>query len=363
MLVFWHTYQQLKRVSCLFVLGLGLVACAIPGNYSSDNPPTSPPAELQIEAGFTISPLITGLDQPTGLAFDPQGRLYIAQRSGSVLIKEGADPPREYATGFNKPLSLHWFEQALYVVEQGQIQRLSDNNGDGIVDQQTILLSDLPDQIEAATLVSDAQGWLYLGVGTQADHTATAGIQEGYIRRFRADGSETSVYATGLRMPFGLAFNAQQQLYATDNGREGLGDDLPPDEVNRIEAGANYGWPACWGQRQPDADGGGDQAVCATTSEPVALLPAHSGVTGIVFYQGTTFPASYHGDGFIGLSGSWYSQELRGHSIVRLNAEDQRIVPFASGFARPVGLVISPQGELLVADYDRGMIVMIAAKP
>lgn len=363
MLAFWHTYQRVKHGIWSLVLGLALVACSIPGNYSSDNPPTSPPAELQIEAGFTIAPIITGLDQPTGLAFDPQGRLYIAQRSGNVLISDGTNPPHEYATGFNKPLSLHWFEQALYVVEQGQIQRLSDDNNDGIVDQQTVLLSDLPDQIEAATLVSDAQGWLYLGVGTRADHTATAGIQEGYIRRFRADGSESSAYATGLRMPFGLAFDAQQQLYATDNGREGLGDDLPPDEVNRITAGADYGWPRCWGQHQPDADGGGDVASCATTNEPVALLPAHSGVTGIVFYQGTTFPTSYHGDAFVGLSGSWYSQELRGHSIVRMDAETQQIEPFASGFGRPVGLAISPQGQLLVADYDRGTIVMIAAQP
>jgi len=246
-------------------------------------------------------------------------------------------------------------------VQQGSVRQALDTDADGQPDQQRDLLPDLPDGAESATIADGGDGWLYVGVGTHADHAATPGALEGSILRFRPDGTGVEVYATGLRMPFGLAFDSRRQLYATENGREGLGYDSPPDEINQIQPGADYGWPRCWGGRREDPDGGGGAELCAQTQAPVAELPAHAGAAGLVFYSAAAFPAEYHGDAFVALSGSWYGAEARGHSVVRMHGPAREILPFASGFGRPVGLAVGPEGQLLVVDYDRGIVYRIVA--
>jgi glucose/arabinose dehydrogenase len=336
------------------VLVLLLHSC---GSFSSDTPPTSPPATVHALAGFQITPFLTGLDHPTALAYGPDGRLAIVQRTGSVLVSDGG-APQPYVSGLIKPLGVLWSDQGLYVVQQGSVRRFQDQDGDGIAEVITDLMTDLPDDVEAATIVADPDGWLYVGVGTRSDHTPPADALTGQIRRMRPDGTGEAVYATGLRMPFGLAFGPDGQLYATDNGREDLGEDQPPDELNRIEAGADYGWPGCWGDEIVDPDGGGTAAGCAATKAPLLALPAHSGVAGIVVATGPAVPPAMEGDLFIALSGSWYTAVPRGHSVLRVHGLDGplEMSTIAEGFSRPVALAVSPEGRVLVADYDRGII-------
>jgi hypothetical protein len=93
------------------------------------------------------------------------------------------------------------------------------------------------------------------------------------VRRVRPDGSDWQTYATGVRNPFGLTVGPDGTLWATDNGREDLPPGLPPEELNRIVAGGNYGWPRCYGDRVPDPLGGGNATNCAATIPPRRSRP------------------------------------------------------------------------------------------
>ena len=129
------------------------------------------------------------------------------------------------------------------------------------------------------------------------------------------DGSEERIFASGLRNAVGLAFNERTgTIWVTDNGRDWLGDDLPPDEIDDLGvAGGDFGWPYCYGNRVPDASFGGTPARCRDTVPPLVELQAHSAPLGSGFYKGGMFPAEYQGDLFVALS--WVVEPQRAHGL------------------------------------------------
>jgi glucose/arabinose dehydrogenase len=159
-------------------------------------------------------------------------------------------------------------------------------------------------------------------------------------------------------------------LYATDNGRDLLGDDFPPCELDRVAQGGFYGWPFANGDRVPDPDFGAQAPdKVAATTPPAHGFGAHTAPLGIAFYRGTAFPKEYRGAAFVALHGSWNRTRKSGYKVVALKFEDGgeiRETDFAVGFeqnedviGRPVDVLEGPDGELFVSDDYAGAIYRI----
>jgi glucose/arabinose dehydrogenase len=175
--------------------------------------------------------------------------------------------------------------------------------------------------------------------------------------RFKPDGSSASIYATGLRNAYDVAFNAAGDLFATDNGRDDLGQAAPPEELNWIVKGADYGWPDCWE--------GAPAEACTGTTPAVATFTARSSADGLVFYAGNNFPSDYTDNAFVAVFGSYVYPEIeRGVMRVRLTKDSEAYTAQTEWFlklneGRPLDVTIGPDGGLYVADYGAGLIYRI----
>ncbi len=197
----------------------------------------------------------------------------------------------------------------------------------------------------------------------------------------RLDGSERAVYATGVRNAVGLAVQpGSGALYAAVQERDGLGDDLVPDFFTRIQEGGFYGWPYGYvapGNVEPRRAPGGTSErpdLVARTLAPDVLVQAHSAVMATAFYTGTMLPAHYRGGAFVALHGSWNRREGTGYKLIFVPFEGGRpagayedvvtgFLTDASGpttFARPVGLLVLPDGSLLMSEDGNGRIYRIS---
>jgi len=187
------------------------------------------------------------------------------------------------------------------------------------------------------------------------------------------EGGGEQIYASGLRNAVGLAIHPESgKLWATNNGRDMMGDDLPPETVYIVEEGGDYGWPYCHSGGVIDPDLGGPDA-CQDVGQPVALMQAHSAPLGLAFYSGRQFPSEYWGDLFIAFHGSWNRSVPTGYSVVRLpllgSEPIGQLQEFAGGWldlkdnnasGRPVGLAVGPDGALYASDDKGGFIYRIS---
>jgi glucose/arabinose dehydrogenase len=195
------------------------------------------------------------------------------------------------------------------------------------------------------------------------------------------DGSTRTVFARGLRNTIGFDWHPETgTLWGMDHGSDFRGDDLPPEELNRIVSGGNYGWPYCYGEREidpiiQDPPGTTKEAYCAATLPSVLENQAHEAPIGMVFYDGTAFGAEYSGDAFVALHGSWNRFPPTGFEVVRIRfdaGEPVAIEDFVSGFlieggnaqfGRPAGITVAPDGALIFSDDANGMIYRVAPVP
>jgi glucose/arabinose dehydrogenase len=321
----------------------------------ADTPVTVPP-------GYRAEIYAQGIAQPTALTLGPGGYLYVTQLSGEVVIVEGPSAvPRVYISGLERPLGLVWRGADLYVLSQGTLSVFPNS---GVTPgKRRDLLTNIPTAgMQNNNLVLGQDDWLYLGIGSLCDHYRPDNPISGQIRRIRPDGSGWQTYATGLRNPFGLTVGPDGTLWATDNGREGLPPGLPPEELNRIVGGGDYGWPRCYGDRVPDPQGGGNATNCAATMAPVATFSAHWSPVGLAFYTGGRFGPEDNGALFVGMAGAWDRSPDHGRRIVRVRLRDEapaETTDWSTGWGRPISLLTAPDGALLVADLDRGTITRI----
>ena len=190
--------------------------------------------------------------------------------------------------------------------------------------------------------------------------------------RYRLDGSGEEIYATGLRNAVGFDWQpGTGDLYATDNGRDLLGDDFPPCELNRIVQGGFYGWPFANGDRVPDPDYGTGQAVSIARSiPPVHGFRAHNAPLGMTFVRGTRVPAQYRGAALVALHGSWNRTRKDGYKVVSLHWQPDGTIlerDFLAGFlrdedviGRPVDIAEGPDGAFYISDDYAGAIYRVA---
>ena len=257
----------------------------------------------------------------------PDGHLYVAERGADrILILENrdgdgrSDRQQVFAEGLGAPHSLVFHEGSWYVGIPTGVLKLTDDNQDGESDRGEIIIGDYPTSGHGTRTVDFLpDGRMVVSVGSSCNvceeddpRRATVLVYDG------PQGGSEAVYALGLRNAVGLAVHpGTGELWASNNGRDLMGDDLPPETIYRLQEGGHYGWPWCHSGFIEDPDLG-FSGSCDGMLGPVIDMQAHSAPLGIAFYSGDSFPTEMQGDLFIAFHGSWNRSIPTGYKIVRL---------------------------------------------
>jgi glucose/arabinose dehydrogenase len=284
-----------------------------------------------------------------------------------------ADRTVEIASGLRSPNGVAVRDGDLYVAEIHRVLRFDDILG---------RLDDPPAPVAVRDdfPTEDHHGWkfirfgpdgkLYVPVGAPCNVCLEPDPIFASITRMQPDGSDREVFAHGVRNTVGFDWHPDTgELWFTDNGRDWLGDDLPPDELNRAaEPGLHFGFPFCHGGDLADPEFG-DRRPCSEFVPPAATLGPHVAALGMRFYTGGMFPSEYRGDVLIAEHGSWNRSTKIGYRVTRVRLDGSRVVsyePFIEGWlddgrvwGRPVDVEVLADGSLLVSDDHAGAIYRV----
>lgn len=325
---------------------------------------------LQVPPGFTARHVVRVDGHPTSITYDPAGRLVVATMEGNILAYDAAGHATTIASGFHLPIGVAYRPGSsdLYVASRTFPRDAVPNEGKVTVvhadGSQQDIVTGLPccytsDMHQPNSLAFGPDGKVYLSIGARADHGEAPGQPdvagelhplEAGILRFNPDGSGLEKYASGLRNPYDLTFDARGQLFATDNSP----DFGPPDRLLRIAAGGHYGYPyyANCDQCPPLPAG-------VRITPPYATFIPHAAATGLAAYQGSQFPANYRNNLFVTL----WSAFTGAQKVVRIQTSPFRMSDFVLGLANPIDVAVTPGGGLAVADWVTGNVFEISYAP
>jgi glucose/arabinose dehydrogenase len=369
---------------------LVFLVCGVPSGQSATTGPAAfnPPAEgsvapvFSLPPGFQLDVISDDVPGARSMAWGEEGTLFVGTwQGGRVYALRNAlaavGPERlVIAEGLKMPNGVAFRDGDLFIAEPQRILVL--RGIETALDDPpvpVVAVAELPFKtgLHAWKYIAfGPDGRLYVPLGAPCNACDAPGFAR--ILSMAPDGSARRVEALGVRNTVGLAWHPDTgELWFTDNGRDLLGDDVPPCELNRVSAaGQDFGFPYCHGGTIADPKLG-NLGRCADSVAPVQALAPHSSPLGLTFYTGTMFPEAYRGNVFIAEHGSWNRSKEAGKtgyrvSLVRLDGN--RAVgyePFLEGFldgdevlGRPVDVLVAPDGSLLVSDDDRGAIYRIS---
>src|SRR5256712_873402 len=324
--------------------------------------------QLYVPSGFNVNLFAEGLDGARSLALGPGGAVFVTLSSDGEIVRlvdtdgDGvADARSTVLSGLSYPFGLAFRGDTMYFAEQNAVKRL-----DAGATTPVTLIPTLPggDHI-ARTIAFGPDNLLYLAIGSSCN-VCDDPLPRAAVTRYNLDGSNPHTLATGLRKSVALACHPTTgELWANNNDRDNLGDDLPPEHLNILRDGKWYGWPQCYlpGEANPEYP----SADCSSVEPPALTFQAHSAPLGLAFYTGAMFPAEYQGDAFMTYHGSWNRTEPTGAKVVRVHVQNGQPtgiddfvtgwqLPDGSRWGRPVSLLVMPDGALLVSDDWGGRI-------
>lgn len=338
--------------------------------------------ELQVAEGFRLEVYSTEVPLARWPLATSTGDLIVSRTRGDqvVLLERDAngdgkpDAVRTLLEQVEHPHGLALHDGWLYVGELRGIGRIRFNEDTGqVAGPYEHIVSDFSSDgfHQTKTIGFGPDGWLYVSQGSSCNVCVEKDPRRATIMRMQPDGSQREIFATGLRNSVGLDWAPWDgALYATENGRDLLGDDLPPDELNRIEQDGFYGWPFVHGAGMLDPElAKGHESEAARAVPPVHGFRAHNAPLGLHFLRGQNLPPGYARTALVALHGSWNRRQPDGYKVVALDWQpDGRIFErdFLTGFlgasgiiGRPAGVTQGADGAIFVTDDYAGVIYRI----
>ena len=368
--------MYLIKITLLPLLLLTLpLACAKSGDHQDVL------KQLHLPDGFTISIYANNVPNARSLALGDngvvfagtvnEGKVYALQDSNNDGVAE-----QQYliASGLNMPNGVAYKDGSLYVAEVNRIIRFDQINQQLANPPKPVVVYD---QLPA----DKHHGWRYLRFGPDNKLYTAVGApcnicnpeKEIYasLVRLNQDGSDAEIIARGIRNTVGFDWQpGTHALFFSDNGRDYLGDDSPPDELNHWSVkGEHFGYPYCHGGDIPDPEFGAIKK-CRQFIAPAWKFRAHVASLGIRFYQGKQFPDAYKNQLFVAEHGSWNRTMPQGYRVALIKFDQGKPVSeqdFISGWltkngkvlGRPVDILTLPDGSLLISDDTLGVIYKV----
>jgi len=323
-----------------------------------------------IDEALTAISAIEFTDKGDLLALALDGRLFrlgdddgdgVADRQEQLLFNDDPDGIRlVWAAG------MALYEDRIYVSEEGRVGYLVDRDDDGVFDDLEVIIDNLPGlryQFHSNNGIAfDADGKLYIAIGSTTDHGPLQEEYEASILSANADGSDLEVFATGFRNTFDLAIDPDGRVFAGDNGPDRLDADMPfypPEELNYIREGRDYGFPDVYGNGIMLRPHAGD------VEPPVVQLPTSSVTSGIVYYTSDHFPNRYR-DGLFVVQYGGFNRQGRKVIFVRLSPTEDggysgdvdTLMQFDPDY-RPIDVTVGPDGALYVVEWNNGYILRV----
>ncbi len=337
--------------------------------------------EIELPAGFSVDVFAAEVDNARSLAQSPSGTVFVGtgRRGGgvvhAVIDRDGdgvAEERHRIGADLNWPNGVAFHEGHLYVAEISRVLRFEDiENRLDSPPEPVVVTADLPDKTHHGWkfIRFGPDGRLYVPVGAPCNICDEGDPFAAILRLDETGGYE--VVARGVRNTVGFDWRpGTNELWFTDNGRDMMGDDVPPDELNVLsEDGQHFGYPYCHGRDIADPEFG-DKRPCGELVPPALDLDPHVAAVGMRFYRGSAFPERYRGQIFIAEHGSWNRSEKIGFRVmvVRVDSDGRATAyeEFATGWlqdeeswGRPVDVMEQADGSLLVSDDQRGVIYRI----
>jgi Raf kinase inhibitor-like YbhB/YbcL family protein len=341
---------------------------------------------LKVPDGFKVSVFARETVNPRILAVGPKGQVYASRRNvGDIIMlrdTNGDGQADETKVVVNRPnahgLAVH--EGKLYFTTIKDVY-VADIKDDGTLEEPKRIISDLPDagQHPNRTIGFGPDGMLYISVGSTCNACDEPNPENATMLRAKPDGTQRTIFASGLRNTIGFDWSRDGQLWGMDHGIDWLGDNDQAEELNLIAEGKKYGWPFIYADSKfnPQDNPPGEITLeqwAKTSEEPALLYTAHAAPMQMAFYKGDMFPEDYRGDAFVAMRGSWNRKPPSGYEVVRIRFENGKLAgiePFVTGFlsgsgeqfeqmGRLVGLAVAPDGALLFGDDENGVIYRVA---
>lgn len=331
--------------------------------------------EIKLPKGFQIEIYADEVPGARSMTLSPAGILFVGSRApGKVYaVRPDSRKVTVLARGLNMPNGVAFRDGALYVAEINRVIKFEDIEARLDKPPPAVVVNDrLPtDRRHGLKFIRfGPDGLLYVPVGAPCNSCEIADPY-GALLRMRPDGGGLEVFARGIRNTVGFDWHPRsRELWFTDNGRDWLGDDRPPDELNRAPApGLHFGFPYWHGQdiAEPDL---APRLKRADFTPPALELGAHVAALGMRFYTGAMFPVAYRNRIFIAEHGSWNRSVPVGYRVMLVRLRNNEAVSyevFAEGWlqgyqawGRPVDLLVMPDGALLVSDDQAGVVYRIS---
>ncbi len=369
-----------RRTPAPFALFVSVLALVSGTAVAADDPEVQL-EKVELPAGFSIDVFASGVDVARSLAQSPSGTVFVGtgRRGGgivhAVVDQNGdgkADRRHPIGSDLNWPNGVAFHDGDLYVAEISRVLRFEDIEARlDSPPEPVVITANLPDKTHHGWkfIRFGPDGRLYVPVGAPCN-ICDEGDPFATILRLDDEGAY-EVVARGVRNTVGFDWRpGTSELWFTDNGRDMMGDDVPPDELNVLTAdGQHFGYPYCHGQDIADPEFG-DERPCGELVPPALDLDPHVAAVGMRFYRGDAFPARYRGQIFIAEHGSWNRSHKIGYRVMVVHVDgDGRATEyeeFATGWlqgedswGRPVDVMERSDGSLLVSDDMRGVIYRI----
>ncbi|MEN6465476.1 MAG: PQQ-dependent sugar dehydrogenase [Syntrophaceae bacterium] len=367
-------WKSCKFLAAIFLLFPGLAATG-PAGAAQD----LPVHKIKLPPGFAIS-VYAQVPNARSMSPGPDGIVFVGTRKDKLYA---VTPEKDFsrakevitlAKGLDSPNGVAFRRGSLYVAEISRIIRFDEIERNLKSPPQPVVVNDrYPDDKWHGWkfIAFGPDGYLYIPVGAPCNVCDPKKEIYSTITRIRPGEPGIEIFSKGVRNTVGFDWHpVTEELWFTDNGRDLMGDDIPPDELNRApRKGLHFGFPYCHGGNIPDPKYGRGRN-CSDYTQPEIKLGPHVAALGMRFYTGGMFPAGYRNQIFIAEHGSWNRSTPIGYRIILVRLENNKAVKyetFAEGWlqsgkawGRPVDVLVMPDGSMLVSDDHAGAIYRIS---